>query len=100
MEYKNKFYLGLNNTDKEEKFKVLFENLTNTSRQFNDKIDTVSNAINFNEILSEFIGEQKDNSLIDLSFIYFKDEIKETFFDRITNKEILFANTVFQKKAV
>jgi len=111
---KNEFYIDLDDPDKIKNFKILFVNSIKNTKQFNgfildkkdgkcdicfnDKLDTVSDTIDFNEILTKFIDKQMNNDVIDLSFIYFRDEIKETFFNIIADKEILFANSVFQKK--
>ena len=86
MKNRNAFYNNLNE-NKKNIFKDLFvQNNKETASLFNKR-------------LKEFIELQKDNDEVDLSYVCFKEEIKEKFFEYIKDRKISFANSIFEEEA-
>lgn len=82
----NAFYNTLLDKVKQNTFKDLF-------------VHNNEEVSSFNEKLKKFIELQKNNDEIDLSYIYFKEDIKTTFLQYINDKKISFANSIFETKA-
>lgn len=81
----NAFYNTLLDKVKQNTFKDLF-------------VHNNEEVSSFNEKLKEFIELQQNNDEIDLSYIYFKEDIKTTFLKYINDKKISFANSIFETK--
>jgi len=92
-------YLEINMEDIKNQFNGFIEEKLNGKCKvmLNDEIDRIEND-NSTNILKEFIHSQKDNDKILLSFICFKEEIAEDFFIDIVDKELFFANCIFEQK--
>ena len=78
MRERNAFYNTLLDKVKQDTFKDLF-------------VDKKKKVSSFNEKLKEFIELQKNNDEIDLSYIYFREDIKTTFLQYINDKKIYIA---------
>ncbi len=112
-EIKNEYYQTLEDENKKI-YKILFENFENFSKkltgfiekesdskckiELSDKIIDIYDSVEYSDTLINFINLQKDNDKINLRFICFKEEIPKDFFKHIVDKEILFANCIFQEK--
>ena len=111
-EIKNKFYLYLDMMNKRNT-KYYLAAITKNGEyegfvgqegdvkckiKFYNKIKDVN--LNYDDILKESIKLQAKNNEICLSFIAFQNEIEKTQFKDIADKEISFANCIFQKKHI